>query len=618
MRKLMPWLNLFFIGGICLMTFGLALPALAAARPVPPTTRRLSTPVPRPTSQSLLIILLDRSSSLAATDPSEYSDSIAKVFADLWPGRMAVIFFNGTQKPLPQIGPADLTSAGARAQIKSQIEGQRTNIQGWTPTQAAVEQAEQLLAQTGYPTGSQVVLITDGQPQIPTDDSGTQQIQVIEQQDAPVFSAHQIPISTFGLGDAVPAYARTFLSQIASETGGEHHDVTNPAQLAQPVLQMYANWLGLSFVRTAGHNIFPIDTYAGLVNFVAFLQNSNTYPVTLLSPNHQPVPAQELQDRSLDIHYEFDRLIITEFNQAGFYTIQTSDPTAQTYALEQTRLRTEIVSPTSHTPVYAGKPLTVSVALYDQNPRQYILPNAGDAVIGMKYTLTANGKTVESGKGTLKQGTGSSAGLFSAQITPKQTGTLTISIVATYQFIPVLNQPAITLTVTTPPPPPCPLTEASCLVQRYGTAFSLGLLLLLLLLAVLWIWSRPSPFGVFKTTEGSSRVLGSNRSLTRRLLHKSTLFAEELRTVCPGARFNMHFKRGQAFLVAQRGGAALEIWPATAREGENTRAAAPGVQVRLRNGDRLAVDGQPCSTFYESLAKARQAEQAGSFDFFNV
>src|SRR5438105_5507229 len=50
-----------------------------------------------PTSQSLLVVLLDRSGSLVdepgATDPEGYSTSVVKAIADLWPGAMIVIPF---------------------------------------------------------------------------------------------------------------------------------------------------------------------------------------------------------------------------------------------------------------------------------------------------------------------------------------------------------------------------------------------------------------------------------------------------------------------------------------------------------------------------------------------
>jgi hypothetical protein len=555
---------------------------------------------------------------LLGTDPAEYSASVAKVFADLWPGKMAVVFFSGVRtSSLTEIGPVDLTQAGARGQLKDQIEQQRTSLQGWTPTQAAIELANQLLTGASYPPGSQVVLITDGQPSLPGDIQGSQQIQTIEGSDLTAFTTNHVPVNTFGLGDQVPAYAKTFLGQVARATGGSFHQVNDPAQLAKPVLEMYASWLGLTFAPTSGQNGFRIDTYAGQVDFVAFLQNSATFPISLLGPNGQPVPAQNRQDQSVDIHYEFDRLAISTFNPSGTYTIQTSDPGAQIYALEQTRLRAELVTPTPQTPVYAGQPLSVVVSLYDQNPQRHILPAAGDAVVGLTYSLVDNGKMIASGEETLTQERGANTDLFSAQLTPKQTGTLHITVTATYQYIPVLNRPEITLKVTLPP---CTLTDLPCMLPRYGTIAGLIALLLVLLLAILWTLLRQAPFGVFNTAEGLTRAVGSRRSLYRRLRYKSIVFADELQTIgCPGARFDLRFKGGkQVLLIARKGSAALSIEPAHAQAGQNARPVSIDQAIPLHNGERIVVDGQPASTFYESRQLAQQREQPWMFNSSSI
>jgi hypothetical protein len=243
MQKAILWLRLLFILGICLVAFWAEVPAWAATRQASTFatatgSHQLLETAPKPTSQSLLVVLLDRSTSLLNTDPKEYSASVAKILTDLWPGKMAIIFFSDIRSPLTQIGPVDLTQSGVRDQLKSQIESRRTQLLGWTPTQKAVEQAEGVLSQANYPAGSRVVMITDGQPALPNDIDGSQQIKAIEQQDAPVFAAYHVPISTFGLGNDIAnsAQAQDFLSQVASETGGEHDDVTDPAQLATPVL----------------------------------------------------------------------------------------------------------------------------------------------------------------------------------------------------------------------------------------------------------------------------------------------------------------------------------------------------------------------------------------------
>lgn len=610
------WRTLVLVAGLCLVTLGLAVPVQAATyqtfTPKLPHVSRQD----QPTAQSVLIVLLDRSGSLAQTDPNEYSTSIAKVLADLWPGKMAVIFFSGESSPLPQTSLVDLTLSGARDSLKNQIEAQRNTVGGDTPTQEAIEQAENVLANQNYPTGSRVVLITDGQPDISSDPNGQKQIQAIvggPKDDASIFAAHNVPISTFGLGNQVPSYAQTFLQNLAKDTGGEFNDVTDPAQLAPPVVKMAADWQSLKFVPTNGKNTFFIDTYAKQVDFITFTQDSTTYPVTLQGASGQTIPDQAFQPSSPDVHYVLQSLTVSQFNPSGNYTIHSGDPNVQAYALEQTRLQVEIVTPTPQTAVYAFSPhsVTITAALYDNNnPQQHVFPHAGDAVaIGINFTLTAQGKTVDSGEETLTQEASPHDDLFSTHITPKETGTLTITVSATYQFIPVPNHPSITLPVTIAPPPPCALTDPQCVIQQYGVGIGSTLLALLLLFAALWWFTRPTPFGILINTDGYQRILGNNRALGRSFLHKSTLFSDELRGFAwAGASFELRFKRGHhVHFVARNKTAQQEIACVVKQENQ---AAPVGKEIILHNGDQIIANNQTCATFYESRTRAQQTEQA--------
>jgi hypothetical protein len=171
MLKRWLWLNipaLFLSLASSLFGAGNSLPLqrLRSGQHLPITGKASCLATSTPNAQSLLIVLLDRSSSLAQTDPAEYSTSITRVLANLWPGRMAVILFSGTTQPLPQLGPVDLILPGARAHLQTQIEAQKNVLNGDTPTQYAVEQATRMLVQNGYPLGSEVMMITDGQPYV--------------------------------------------------------------------------------------------------------------------------------------------------------------------------------------------------------------------------------------------------------------------------------------------------------------------------------------------------------------------------------------------------------------------------------------------------------------------
>src|SRR5579883_2456285 len=131
------------------------------------------------TKGSWLIDILDRSGSLggpSGTDPQDYSVSVTKLLATLWGGTMEVVILSGDAPRLTTLGPYDLSQGHNRTLLKRQIEGYRYRFGGDTPTQRAIEQAYQQLAQEHFPAGSQVMLITDGQPDIPQDTNGAAQI----------------------------------------------------------------------------------------------------------------------------------------------------------------------------------------------------------------------------------------------------------------------------------------------------------------------------------------------------------------------------------------------------------------------------------------------------------
>src|SRR5258708_5682486 len=93
----------------------------------------ISCPAPaNPTSNSLLVVLLDRSGSLnAGTDPDGYSTSITKALTDLWPGSMVFIPFSGDNSQVPVFGPVNLSDSQQRTTLKETI--QHSQIGGDTP-----------------------------------------------------------------------------------------------------------------------------------------------------------------------------------------------------------------------------------------------------------------------------------------------------------------------------------------------------------------------------------------------------------------------------------------------------------------------------------------------------
>ncbi len=567
-----------------------------------------SGPAKLSTNHSWLIDILDRSGSLggpSGTDPQDFSVSVTKLLATLWGGPMEVIILNGDALRLTTLGPYDLSQGNNRTLLKQQIEGYRYRFGGDTPTQRAIEQAYQQLAQEQFPAGSQVMLITDGQPDIPQDTNGAAQIHAIEQTDAPRFASAGVAINTFGLQTGGNPTAHNFLQTVAQETGGCSYEVDNAKEMAGPVIQLYAQWQGLHFLQ-ANHGTFQIDTYARQVDFITFLGNNQPGDVELIGPNQQIVPDSAFQDTDQDLHYQFNTLITQGFSDAGTYTVTTrNDPGALAYALVETGLRLTIVAPPANTPIYAGRPVTVSAAFYNDGESQLIHahPAPGDVTsIVATYTITANGKVVEGGHVALQQQASPHEDLFSGRFTPLHTGTLTITVTAKYQYIPVPNTPSVTLQVVPAPvplPPPCQPRDLACYAARYGKmALSIGIpaLALLLLLALLL---RPRPFGMLVDRQRDPHVLGQGRTLLARLLHPARLRSDEIPIDWDEASFVLRFKRGRrVVLTARTNTPAITI--KRAETGETPQAPA-GKRILLRNEDRILVNGQVKATFYTGV-----------------
>ncbi len=206
-----------------------------------------------PASQSLLVVLLDRSGSLtegaSPTDPNGYSTSVTKALADLWPGQMAVIPFTGDTTPLPILGPDTLSDPTQRADLKNKV--QNYPIGGDTPLGPAMHEALDLLHQKGGPPGSRVIVITDGNPTGKGNNDGPHQEQDIRKNLIAQFCSQGIPVSAFGLtidpNTADGQDANRLLSDITKGTGASYSNVKSPEDLAREVITLYAQWLSLSW-----------------------------------------------------------------------------------------------------------------------------------------------------------------------------------------------------------------------------------------------------------------------------------------------------------------------------------------------------------------------------------
>ena len=565
------------------------------------------------TSQSLLVVLLDRSGSLTyepgATDPDGYSTSITKALADLWPGSMAVIPFSNNTTPV--LGPYVLADQAQRDQLKSAV--QNYPIGGDTPLAPALHKALDLLK--GAAPGSRAVIVTDGSPD-PVAIGGSNQVDDIEQNLIPQFCTAGVPISAFGLTLDLTSSdgqnANRLLTDIANRTGGVYKNVTNSHDLAKVVIQLYADWQNLNFlpaVQSAANGdsyAVQIDTYAKKVAFVTFRNNNNS-TITLNGPGGLAVPDQVLQ-KSTDRHYEIDSMQVSGVNQPGTYTVTAQgDTSAQVYALVESHLHAQLLKPTAQTIAYIGQPLQIEAELInDSTP---VLPQPNEATLIAHVTSQSNGQTNFSNDVELVQQ--SNSAIFARQVTvPGPVGNVTITIKAVYLQVPVAASEAhVTIPlekakVGSPPrplPPPC---NASCLARRYSTALEIGIPLFLLLLLLLFLLTRKGPYGSLKQGRTEEQLGQMQRPFFGKLFHKSTLSAQVLENYggfqFNGAQFELVFSGGGVRVRTKSDATRISI-----RKGSQSELVTPGSRqgVDLANGDSIQVERCVPAIFIDSAVQ---------------
>ncbi len=539
-----------------------------------------------PTSQSQLVVMLDRSGSLASTDPNGYSTSVTKALTDLWPGSMVVVFFSKDQAQ--KRGPFVLSDPAQRAKLQQEIENYP--IDGETPLGLAMHTALDTLQ--GAKPGSRAMIITDGQPNTTDDPGGTKQSKDIRDNLIGQFCQQGIPVTPFGLtldqNDPAGRDANQLLTDIANGTGTTYTNVTGAKDLAGSVISLYAQWQNLTFTQASNQGgSFPvaIDSFAQQVQIVTF-RSSSRYQIALDGPDGQPVQGIKT---STDNHY-----VISTLNQGvfvvGSYTVYAQgDPDAQVYALVNSPLQIKISKPTEQQQFY-NQPVTIEASFF--NSSNLLTPVQGQAQLLAHVTLLVNGQPVGTANDIVLVQQGAA---FTGQTESyTQVGELTIEVKGSYQG--VQRQASTNLQLITPPPPPCTAGVLSCLWQQYhGQVTTYGPPLLLLLLLLFYL-TRPGPFGILESVDSRTNwvTLGKGRKLSRRLLSKSKIPSSELGSLnFGGALFSLQFKRGKRVYIQARSDAP----PLAVRDGSVTHEVKRNKPVRLVDGSVITVAERDVATF---------------------
>lgn len=589
------------LGGVLSIGVG-PVQAYAVTMPANRVTMNSACPaVGDPTSNSLLVVLLDRSGSLiaepGATDPQHYSTSVTKSLAELWPGRMAVVPFHLDVTAVPHFGPYTLSDPQQKKTLEDQIDQTNITIGGGTPLEAAMRAGLSLL--NGAPSGSRVILITDGAPDNhPPGLSYAQQVKDIRGGLIQQYCSEGFPISAFGL-TITDANANALLEQVTTGTGGTYQDVTNPKQLSLAVIKLYSAWQHLNFAQVTdqgGSYAVNFDSFVHQVTFVTFRTNDG-YSVTLDGPNNQPV---QTSSPATDNHYEIDTISGAVF-VAGKYTVHVSDvtgiadPDAQIYALVTSPLHIKILSLTTGQQIAYGKPIEIDAAFFNDNSQ--LTPGKNSSQMIAHVTLYVHGKQVGPTNDIVLTQQGN---VFKGQsIIYKQVGQLVIQIDGVFQGD---QREASANIVLIAPPPPCQLWDIQCQWQRNSTQviifFGLIFLVLVLLIVLFIYWLRRrkhgKPFGVL-----TNRIANRLESLDLSEFHRSPVRSRDIEGRgtfnFSDADFNLVFTRNGSVYIepTKRNSATITIKSA----GQSQTLDGGSGQADLLSGSAIMVGNRQVATF---------------------
>ena len=584
-------------------------------------------PQPQPSSNSLLVVLLDRSGSLVAkqspTDPDLYSTSVTRSLADLWPGKMVVIAFHtiltptGEQVQLIKHGPYNVGgSDSGRTLMKNEIQNLPLPRQG-TPTGPAMDEAL-AITQSEHASLSRVVLITDGSPGYHSPDpnvsdpDGSKEENYINNQLLLKFCAASIPVDTIGL--KTDAAANSFLQGISLGTGGKFQSVTDSRDLSSAVFYLDGQWQhNRSYQQLQLHsdNTYHVNIgqLARTLHLFVFRSNDSD-SITIRDPVQQAISATE--DAS-DKHYVLETLNFHTPVQTGDYTVSVNDSSgafdtgALVYAFVDSALQVQLLTPTTTTQIAVDQPFDVRAWLVaDQRPLPQLQDKPNIAAY-LTYTISGQLHTVPI---TLQSQ--STQNLFTGHITaPTQLVLLHIQVIVNYEGVPAETD------ITTQEV--CGFS-VPCLVQQYWIVLviALPMLLLLLLVLILWLlWRRqPTPFGILSTAPSLRRrrrgdedeeasvalkAVEESHPFMQRVFHRSILTSREIEKH-RDASGNIDFDLASFDLIFTKGGevelVSTSVEPIVIKhDNGGSEELEKGKSIRLETGDIIAVSDRNRAIF---------------------
>ncbi len=316
-----------------------------------------------PSEHAMVIILLDDSGSMADNDPHDVRYTAARLFVSLLDegDAVGVIRFSTHSQPLTD-GVVPITTQDAKHTINQRLQPRQA--EGWTNMLDAFRDAREMIEaaeRDGYQV--QILLLTDGQPEIENTPPGFEQdiLDVVEEMDAPVMAI------------ALTQDAETpFLNQVAMQSQG----MVIPAHDASDLLDAYLEVLGQIKDRIilqaevdessgqAAVVISPdLSPYVEKASFIVSSPHIQSFQ--LLRPDGEPMAA----DASSIIYAETQepqfRLLTLQAPMGGAwrYQVEGAQPVRVRLIL-WSHLRIEVLTPQRYHE--AGAPMPIQVRLIQE------------------------------------------------------------------------------------------------------------------------------------------------------------------------------------------------------------------------------------------------------------
>lgn len=323
---------------------------------------------PEQASQITVLLIVDNSGSMETSDPTGLRFTAVSLFASLLdPGDSLSLILFANESEVITNGIVTLDSQNVGGRLLENFKPPAAD--GYTNVKAALVNAGTLLDQANLSRGNNVVivLLTDGKPEIQNP------YPQYEKQTLALARSLDVPVMAIALTSAAQT---PFLDQLAVLTKGS----VVAARDASDLLDAYLQVLGQIKDRTVingekftGSNSMMIEpALAPYINKLTFVSAKPEHiELTLLGPDGQEVTS----DRSSDGHYS---IFILENPAGGEYSLHLQGGgEARAWAIFQSRLRVQMISPGTIHPLYRDLPIIVN--LLEETPNGGFIKIIGDA-----------------------------------------------------------------------------------------------------------------------------------------------------------------------------------------------------------------------------------------------